>query len=86
LPTKNSSWAAKIKRLQVTFDDTEEKESDDLSVRLAKKNDNMAGVSSSNLEKRVCKTEDVNEMKIMIKKILGVLNQSQNQRSISNPA
>ena len=73
-----------IKRLRVTFDDTEEKESNDLSVRLVKKNDNKAGVSSSNLEKRVYKTEeDVNEMQIMITKILGVLNQSQNQRSRS---
>lgn len=43
----------------------------------------MAGIISSNLEERIYKTENVNEMKIMIKKILGVLNQSQNQRSRS---
>ncbi|CAG2197086.1 unnamed protein product [Mytilus edulis] len=77
---------SEVKR--VTFSDTEdvqEQEEETFAVRVVEKDDDKRGVSAS-IEKRIKKTEDdLAETKIIVKKILNILNQNQgqNQRSRS---
>ncbi|CAC5386659.1 tatD [Mytilus coruscus] len=71
---------------RVTFSDTEdvqEQEEEKFAVRLVEKNEDKKGVSA-NIEKRLKKTEgDLAETKIIVNKILNILNQNQGQRSRS---
>ena len=77
---------SEVKR--VTFSDTEdvwEQEEEKFAVRVVEKDDDKRGVSAS-IEKRLKKTEDdLAETKIIVKKILNIINQNhgQNQRSRS---
>ena len=77
---------SEVKR--VTFSDTEdvqEQEEEKFAVRVVEKDDDKKGVSAS-IEKRLKKTEDdLAETKIIVKKILNIINQNQgqNQRSRS---
>ncbi|CAG2228143.1 unnamed protein product [Mytilus edulis] len=71
---------SEVKR--VTFSDTEdvqEQEEEKFAVRVVEKDDDKRGVSAS-IEKRLKKTEDdLAETKIIVKKILNIINQNQGQ-------